>query len=125
MSNGGFLEGLEGEEVVGYEIHMGQTTGNNTTPLFLITQKIGGQSGYIDGAVAQDGLILGSYLHGLFDNDNFRHAFISKLRQRKGLSPIPGPPIPTRQQQYDKLADIVRHSLNLELVYQICGLETV
>ncbi|MBA7484741.1 Cobyric acid synthase [subsurface metagenome] len=28
-----------------------------------------------------------------------------------------------RQQQYDKLADIVRHSLNLKLVYQICGLE--
>ena len=28
-----------------------------------------------------------------------------------------------RQQQYDKLADIVRHSLDLKLIYQICGLE--
>ena len=125
MSNEGFLEGLEGEEVIGYEIHMGQTTSNNTRPLFLITRKNGGQTGYIDGAVAHDGLILGSYLHGLFDNNNFRHAFLAKLRQRRGLSPIPKQSVPTREQQYDKLADIVRHSLNMELIYQICGLKTV
>jgi len=30
---------------------------------------------------------------------------------------------PSRQQQYDSLAEIVRRSLNLKLVYQICGLE--
>lgn len=125
LSNEGLLEGLRGEEVVGYEIHMGQTIGNNTRPLFLITQKMGGQAGYIDGAVAHDGLIFGSYLHGLFDNANFRHTFLSKLRQRKGLSLIPRQPIPSRQQQYDRLADIVRHSLDLKLIYQICGLEIV
>ena len=122
LSDQGLLEGIKGEEVAGYEIHMGQTIGNNATPLFLITRKIDGQADYVDGAVAQGGLILGSYLHGLFDNDNFRQAFLSKLRQRKGLSPIPGPPIPTREQQYDRLADIIRHSLNLKLVYEICGL---
>ncbi len=122
LSNEGLLEGLNGAEVTGYEIHMGQTIGNNTRPLFLITQKMGGQADYIDGAVAHDGLTLGSYLHGLFDNTNFRHAFLFKLRQRKGFSPTPIPQIPTRQHQYDKLADIVRRSLNMELVYQICGL---
>jgi len=30
---------------------------------------------------------------------------------------------PDRQQQYDSLADIVRRSLDLKLVYQICGLK--
>ena len=124
LGNEGLLEGLQGEEVVGYEIHMGQTMGNNTSPLFLITQKMGGEAGYIDGAAAHGGLTFGSYLHGLFDNANFRHAFLSKLRQRKGLSLIPRQPIPSREQQYDELADIVRHSLNLKLIYQICGLET-
>ncbi|MBA7638527.1 Cobyric acid synthase [subsurface metagenome] len=33
----------------------------------------------------------------------------------------PKQPLASRQ-QYDELADIVRHSLNLELVYKICGL---
>ena len=122
LSNEGLLEGLSGAEVTGYEIHMGQTIGNNTRPLFLITHKMDGQTDYIDGAVTHDGLTLGSYLHGLFDNTNFRHAFLSKLRQRKGLSPTPIPPIPARQHQYDKLADIVRRSLNMKLVYQIHGL---
>ena len=122
LSDEGLLEGLNGEEVIGYEIHMGQTIGNNTKPLFLVTQKVGRQAGYIDGAVNPDGLTFGSYLHGLFDNANFRHTFLSRLRQRKGLSLIPRQPIPSREQQYNELADIVRQSLNLKLVYQICGL---
>ena len=33
--------------------------------------------------------------------------------------------LPERLQQYDRLADIVRHSLNLKQVYEICGLEIV
>ncbi len=33
--------------------------------------------------------------------------------------------LPDRCEQYDRLADIVRHSLNLKLIYQICGLEIV
>ena len=124
LCNEGLLEGLQGEEVTGYEIHMGQTTDNNTKPLFLITRRMEGQANYIDGAVANGGLILGSYLHGLFDNTNFRQVFLSRLRQWKGLALTPGPPIPSRQQQYDRLADIVRGSLNLKLAYEICGLET-
>jgi adenosylcobyric acid synthase len=124
LSNKGLLERLQGEEVIGYEIHMGQTTGNKTKPLFLVAQKEG-QADYIDGAVDRKGFIFGSYLHGLFDNTNFRHAFLSKLRQRKGLSPMPKQPMASRQQQYDELADIVRHNLNLELIYKICGLEMV
>ena len=121
LSNEGLLESLQGEEVIGYEIHMGQTSGNDTRPLFLITGQEG-QADYVDGAMARDGFIFGSYLHGLFDNANFRHAFLSRLRQRKGLSSVPKRTIVSREQQYDKLADIVRHSLNLKLIYKICGL---
>ena len=121
LSNEGLLESLQGEEVIGYEIHMGQTLGNDTRPLLSITGQEG-QTDYVDGAMARDGFIFGSYLHGLFDNANFRHAFLSKLRQRKGLSPIPKQTIASREQQYDKLADVVRHSLSLKLIYKICGL---
>jgi len=124
IANEGLLEGLKGEEVTGYEIHMGQTTGNDISPLFLITGKTGGEGGYTDGAVAPGGLTFGGYLHGLFDNANFRQAIISKLRQRKGLSPTPRQLIPSREQQYDKLAEVIRRNLNLKLIYQICGLET-
>ncbi|MFQ6122737.1 MAG: cobyric acid synthase, partial [Dehalococcoidales bacterium] len=63
LSNEGLLTGLQGEEVIGYEIHMGQTIGNNTKPLFLVSNKEG-QADYADGAVADNGFVLGSYLHG-------------------------------------------------------------
>jgi adenosylcobyric acid synthase len=122
LSNEGLLEGLQGEKVIGYEIHMGQSAGNNLKPLFRVTRKAKKPNHYTDGAVSPDGFIFGSYLHGLFDNDNFRRNFISRLRKRKGLSALPEQPVISRQQQYDELANVVRHSLNLELVYQICGL---
>lgn len=123
VTDEGWLAGLRGEEVTGYEIHMGQTTRHHNQPLFWVTEKTKGQKEHFDGAVSAGGLISGSYLHGLFDNANFRHAFLAKLRQRKGLSPRTEPPIASRQQQYDALADLVRQSLNLDLIYQIGGLK--
>ena len=43
----------------------------------------------------------------------------SVLMNSESLPPLS---LPERLEQYDRLADIVRHSLNLKLVYQICGL---
>ncbi len=123
LTGGGLLEGMQGEEVTGYEIHMGQTMGHNTRALFSVAPRNKRQSDYIDGAMTPDGLILGSYLHGLFDNANFRNAFLARLRQRKGLPSLPKQPPASRQQQYDELADLVRQSLDLKLIYRICGLE--
>ena len=123
LVNEGLLKGLQGEEVSGYEIHMGQTETGSVKPL-LLTRKGEGQSGHNDGAVADDGLTFGSYLHGLFDNASFRNAFLSGLRQRKGLPLKPARTIDSRQQSYDELAEIVRRSLNMELVYKICGLKS-
>lgn len=83
LCNEGLIEGLGGEEVTGYENHLGQTTGNNALPLLLITQRVDGQTDYVDGAVANGGLTFGSFLHGLFNNTNFCRVFLSRLRQRK------------------------------------------
>ncbi len=122
LGNEGLLEGLGGEEVTGYEIHMGQTPGS-TRPLFRVTGNAEGQPEYIDGVAAPGGFIFGSYLHGLFDNANFRHAFLAKLRERKGIEATAGQSTTDIQQQFDRLADVVRQNLNMALVYQICGLE--
>ncbi|MFH1002685.1 MAG: cobyric acid synthase [Chloroflexota bacterium] len=122
LGNEGLLAGLQGEEVTGYEIHMGQTVGGGATPLLLVSQNQGDEPGYPDGAVAGNGLIWGSYLHGLFDNANLRRAFLAGLRQRKGLSSPGVSPVLGREQHYDRLADLVRHHLDMAAVYRICGL---
>jgi adenosylcobyric acid synthase len=123
LSNEGLLEGLGGEEITGYEIHMGQTTGGNARPLFRITRKTDKKTDYIDGVANESGLIFGSYLHGLFDNANFRDAFLAKLSARKGLEATERQATTDLEQQFDRLADVVRQSLNMELVYQIGGLK--
>jgi adenosylcobyric acid synthase len=64
--------------VKGYEIHLGQTTGpDRDRPMF----SVGGQP---EGAVREDGRVMGSYLHGMFTEDAFRRAFLA------GLGATPG-----------------------------------
>lgn len=63
------------QPVVGYEIHMGKTTGGDTQRRYIRTAD--GQ----DGAVNADGNVVGCYMHGLFWSDSFRAAWLNQLRQ--------------------------------------------
>jgi adenosylcobyric acid synthase len=64
-----------GAAVEGYEIHMGRTSGPDTArPLLTL-------NGHGDGAISADGRIEGTYLHGLFGSDDFRHAWLAALGQ--------------------------------------------
>ncbi|MGE4480412.1 cobyric acid synthase [Acidocella sp.] len=67
-------------KVSGYEIHLGQSQGADASRPFAM---VGSRP---DGAVSEDGLVMGSYLHGLFHEDAFRAAFLAML----GASVAPG-----------------------------------
>jgi len=85
--------------VYGYEIHMGVTRRDAALPCFRILRCIGqgGGSGDFawpeqeaeDGAIRQDGLVWGTYIHGVFDQPGFRRLWLNRLRERKGLPPLP------------------------------------
>ena len=65
-----------GDPVAGYEMHMGETKGPDTArPMVRLKQGP-------DGARSADGRVMGSYLHGLFASDPFRHRFLNQLRHR-------------------------------------------
>ena len=84
--------------VRGYEIHMGETerTGDN--------EAFRGE-----GAVSEDGMVIGTYLHGLFENPSARNALLSWLYAQKGLEYIP-PDEGGGQDLYDQLAmEFERH----------------
>jgi adenosylcobyric acid synthase len=119
VADRGLLAGMKGQEITGYEIHMGQTKIGGSTPLFHVFETPRGQADYFDGALDQSGLILGTYLHGLFHNGGFRQAFLNALRQRRGLTEGDEEIAVTREQQYDKLAELVRHSLDMPSIYRI------
>ena len=66
-----------GNQINGYEIHIGETTGNDCSRPFATSNNVP------DGAIAYSGQITGTYLHGLFTNNNFRQFFLKNL----GLKP--------------------------------------
>ncbi|MBE7549426.1 MAG: cobyric acid synthase [Planctomycetia bacterium] len=113
------------DEISGYEIHMGETTYNGHNPVkpfARITERAGKRVDILDGCVSADGNIIGTYIHGVFDNDGFRFNLIQHLRKKKGQTPSSGNLIEfkrIKEQKYDELADIVRRNIDLDMIYKI------
>ncbi len=61
------------DPVAGYEIHLGHTDGPDCARPFLDLD------GRPDGAQSGDGLVAGTYVHGIFSGDDFRRAFLRGL----------------------------------------------
>ena len=113
-----FLDGvLLGKGMPGYEIHMGQT--EFTAPVrhpFHIRYQGAERVNLWDGALRDDGLVFGTYIHGVFDHDGFRRQFLNVLRHQKGLELLP---IQTnrrreKEQAYDRLAETTRNALDMK-----------
>ena len=104
-------------EVRGYEIHHGRTDGGELVPL------IRREDGESIGVGTETGLLWGTYLHGIFDADGFRRWFIDRLRKRRGLAPLGRiAAVYDLEPALDRLADVVRKSMNIKEIYKIMGL---
>ncbi len=117
----GLLAGARGAAVEGYEIHMGRTAGPLPAAL-RITERQGRAVDEPDGATSADGLILGTYLHGLFTSPALRGAILRALAARKGVAPRDWGATAPGADPFDRLADHVRASLDLPALYRIIGL---
>lgn len=106
----------EGREVTGYEIHMG------------VSENLGGcqeliclEDGRVDALSNENGNVMGSYLHGIFDTPGFAEAMMRTLMAKKGMDfgdwkfDLEA----YKEQEYDKLADLVRRSLDMKKIYEI------
>jgi adenosylcobyric acid synthase len=66
---------------------------------------------------------MGSYLHGLFENRCLREALVNWLVERRGLPPFQWEETARRREaEYDRLAETLRHHLDLSAIYRIVGL---
>jgi len=121
-SKRGILGDIRGEIISGYEIHMGRTLADNVSPAFRITQRGERRSNHLDGATNGDGSIVGTYIHGLFENESIRRCLLSNLRRAKGVDGDTRTFTLSKGSEYDKLADHVRNSLDMDMVYKIAGI---
>lgn len=94
----------DGLAVRGYEMHLGRTAGPATArPMLRLASGP-------EGAVSADGRVMGCYVHGLFAADAFRHAFLSRLRNRQASGLVYEASIETT---LDRLAEHLATHLDL------------
>jgi adenosylcobyric acid synthase len=110
--------GLAHAEFEGYEIHVGETFYETGALPFAAIERPGATPSVSDGAVSESGLVLGTYVHGLFDNDDFRHGFIRAARATVDLAPAEkyARVGAEREARIDRLADHLRESLDMNLL---------
>lgn len=112
-----FDQPMTHDHATGYEIHLGETEYQpGARPLLSIVRSDGTTS--FDGATSTDGRIIGTYLHGFFDDDEFRHSFIAAARAALRLSPATAYVNfrAEREARFDRLAAHVRQSIDLETI---------
>lgn len=104
----GLFEPLSGIHVSGYEIHIGEST--SESEIFPVAAK---------------GPVLGTYIHGIFDCTEFTKKLIEIILKNKGISSS----LPQfenvklrREKELDKLADVLRDNLDMEMIYRIIGI---
>lgn len=105
-------------EVQGYEIHHGQTSSDTLLPLLVRPD------GEVIGMATADGRIWGTYLHGVFDADPFRRWFIDRLRIFRGMTAVDRVMAKyTIEPALEQLAQTVRRSLRMDMIYRLMGLQ--
>lgn len=105
---------LEDAAVSGYEIHAGVSSGPALeSPALLL------DDGRCDGAISADGQVIGTYLHGLFEQT----ASSSALLRWAGLAEVqPVDYHALRELDIERLADLVEQHLDTAHLRQLCGL---
>lgn len=66
----------------GYEMHIGVTSGEGLAQPMLSLDDSSFE-GVAHGAISADGKVMGCYVHGVFSDDAFRHAFLCNIRERE------------------------------------------
>ena len=108
---------LGGEEycLKGYEIHMGESVpfdGGEARPLNEL------EDGRLDGCIVSD-KCLGTYMHGILDNGEFIDWLLAPYAGKCEKSGFDYDAF--KQQQYNRLADVIREHVDMEKLYKILG----
>jgi adenosylcobyric acid synthase len=98
-------------EVPGYYIHAGITRGSRASWTTRTAHGVLRD----DGAISENGAVVGTMVHGLLEHDALRHALLEQLRAQRGLSGETGVSW-DREAEYDRLAGAIEAHCDLDLL---------
>lgn len=114
--SGGIFNRILDCKVTGYEIHNGVTVGNKND--IFIEDPTGEPLGMIN----KEGNVLGTYLHGIFDNDEFRRLFIQSLIDYFDIYDTIKDSVSYqnyKKSQFDKLVEVMKENLDMKKIEEI------
>jgi len=115
MSGSKLTRQVECEYGKGYEIHMGETRpfgDAKSSPLTLL------DDGTPDGYIVNE-KCMGTYLHGILDNAPFVDFLLSPYAEKISQSAETFDYVSFKEEQYNRLAEHVRHHVDMEKIYEI------
>ena len=106
-----------GARLTGYEIHHGITTRGDKAAAWLHLDDVHGadEEGAVD---LEDAGVLGTSLHGLFEEDGFRAVFLTEIGRRRHKTFVPAGVsfAAAREAQFDRLADLLEAHLDMTAI---------
>jgi adenosylcobyric acid synthase len=108
----------DGQPGAGYEIHMGETIRTAGTPLFSVTERNQTPCRDEDGCVSADLKIMGTYIHGLFNNPTILKSWLNRIGLNDiDVSNIGG--LDARNKEYDLLAEHFEKNVDIESIVKL------
>jgi adenosylcobyric acid synthase len=104
-------------DIKGYEIHLGQTI--SEVGLFKVT-PLNSDSTYMDGQYKDN--VWGTYIHGIFDNDDLRRALINSVRKNRGLEETIHKNIiynDLKDEAFKLWAEAVKTHIDMDFIYKM------
>ncbi len=112
-------KGMEGIPISGYEIHYGETV--SPSPFAVIRKDNGLPVSRPDGS--QSDKVFGTYLHGIFENEDFTLSLVNMLRSENGFDVLKGPLNLGYEREIQSASEAVRNSINLAPIFEAIGLK--
>jgi len=107
-----------GRQGAGYEIHMGQTIRMGGSPLFQITERNHDPCRDEEGCVSAGSKIMGTYIHGLFDNPAILKCWLNHIGL-PGIDVADIGGIEARNREYDLLAEHFQKHVDVERIVKL------
>jgi adenosylcobyric acid synthase len=117
-----------GLPVSGYEIHAGRITRMRaSSSVFRIVERDRVHADDLEGASSEDGRVIGSSIHGLFDSAGFRRNFVDAVRESKGLAALglsmTSDPSADRRTAFDRVADVLEEHVDMSRIAAFAGVD--
>jgi adenosylcobyric acid synthase len=116
-----------GLPVAGYEIHCGRVTGvTESRAVFRLIHRDTRAVNEFEGVRSEDGRVIGTSIHGVFDSADFRRNFLDEVRASKGLGRLEtnesGEAEANHIAAFDRIADALERCADFSKIAALAGI---